>query len=151
MEKLNVKRTTKYGVELQEAKEDGSPSYRGTTDKVRNWLSKQVPCTVEIEELEGNIISKVRVLKGMPKEEPIEVERHGQEELPTASDYWDQRQESIIAQTCIKQAIRWIEANNAVNETKVLPTKNNLYTHATMIREIINQLVKEHGGQSNQH
>jgi hypothetical protein len=44
MELLNVKRITKYGVELVEPKQDGQPNYRNTSVAVKKFLNfKQSP------------------------------------------------------------------------------------------------------------
>lgn len=55
METLNAKRTTKYGIQL----EDGS--FRYTTDAVKTFLEGKLPAQIEVLENQANKISKVNV------------------------------------------------------------------------------------------
>lgn len=142
-EKLNVKRTTKYGIELQEPKEDGSPNYRNTTDQVRNFLNKQTPCLVEVEGMEGNNISRVKVLTAPT------TGKTGQgidpATIPTSNDVtsgFEDRQKSIESQFCIREALRMIEINNSLEEEKMKPTQSNVYETALIIRSILDKLKK---------
>ena len=55
-EKLNVKRTTKYGIQLDD------DSYRNTSEPVKKFLEGKLPCEVEVTEQEGKVITKVKPL-----------------------------------------------------------------------------------------
>ncbi|MFW6283021.1 MAG: hypothetical protein ACOC1P_03140 [Minisyncoccales bacterium] len=140
-ETLNIKKTTPYGVELQEPKEDGSRNFRNATEKVRNFLKNQVPCSIEVEEMEKNEISRVKVLSKVQ-----DAEKTGQgidpNTLPSADNvnYSDDRQKSIESQFCIREALRMIEIQNSLGEEKIKPTQNTLYETALIVRNVLDQL-----------
>ena len=56
METISINKTTPYGVQLDDE------SYRNTTKPVIAFLKGKTPCEVEVLEMSGKMISKVRVL-----------------------------------------------------------------------------------------
>lgn len=65
-EELKIKKTgqSKYGYYLLLDDDSTTGTFRGCTEQVSKFLSKHVPCTVDVEETgEKGIISRVKVLE----------------------------------------------------------------------------------------
>ena len=165
MEKINVKKTgkSKFGEYLQ----DAEGNFHSSTSQVNSFLSNQVPCEVEIVEKKDidtrkNVISRVKVLSKTqvnpdenPEnqfEQPVEHVKVTQDGLVPATNYKPSiperisdidRQKSIVAQSCIKSALRMIEVANQVLEEKITPTKGNVLSHAQMIKEVYDKLIED--------
>lgn len=154
-ERLKVKKVGKhaqYGEWL--LVDDGSEkgSFRGTTAQVSGFLSKQVPCEVEVEsveEIEGRkgVITRVKVL-GEQSVTPQPSEQQSatapstpKQEFKQANEYYDNRQESIVNQFCIREGIKLVEVFNSMSEEKIKPTKGNVFTNAKIIKEVYDKLM----------
>jgi hypothetical protein len=152
---LNVKKTgkSKFGFYLLTETEEGD-KFRSTSEAVSRFLEKQTPCKVEVVESdEKGGITRVKVV-GKSEQKDVQGELEDTSTFKSGNEYkenyWDWKrendlktQENIISQFCVREAIRLIEVNNnSFPENKVLMTKNNVYTHALIIKGIVNDLVK---------
>jgi len=158
MERLKIKRTTKYGVELVEPKEDGGPNYRNTTEAVRNFLSKQCPCEVEVQEMEGNEISRVKVINKGNQGPFKQTEVIPADKCSDENSYWNwrtdfelQKQKKIEQQfyerealKTIEIALKMIELNNSIPEReKIIPTASSILDTTKVLQGIIEEIKKK--------
>jgi len=118
--------------------DDGSEkgSFRGTTPQVVNFLSKQIPCEVEIESIEDtedrkSVITRVKVVSSNAQiQEP-------KKEFKPANEYQDEKQESIIALTCLKKgADLLIKSDEEINFV-------NLLKYSELTRSIYDEMMKK--------
>jgi len=124
--------------------EDGSEkgAFRGTTPQVTGFLSKQVPCEVQVEAIESvgnrkNVITRVKILNKSDEEKLEETSP-----FVPASEYTSGVQESIVTQFCIREGIKLIEVFNSMSETKIKPTMSNVLTNAKIIRGVYDNLLQ---------
>ena len=165
-ETIKVKKTGKhqqFGEWL--LSDDGSEKgkFLGCSSQVSGFLSKQIPCEVEVEERQDvgerkGVITRVKVVGRTQSEpsanqpdSPIEIVKPG---ITTAENYkpspnfyetQNKTQESIITQFCIRESLRLIEVANQMRkeEDKMPITKNNVYAHALIVRQIYSDLINQ--------
>ena len=153
-ENIKVKKVgeSKYGFYLM----DEDSQFVSTTKEVIGFLAKKIPCTIEISEkkdIEGkkDVITRVKVLKGESQqnemEEPIPVENFSQAKnyKPSSTPHTrgNEIQESIVNQFCTREGLRLIEVFNQISEEKIKPTRQNLYSNACIIKEVLAELSKK--------
>lgn len=76
METLKIKKTTPYGVQLED------DSYRKTTQQVRDFLRTKCPCEAQVTETKNDEISKVKMLSTTPQ--PARLPSYNQERIEEA-------------------------------------------------------------------
>jgi len=136
----NIKKTGKsqYGHYL--LTDEGN--FIGTTEAVSNFLKDKVPCSVNITEHEGEGKSykatKVKVLSSGNKEVPSSQNSQTPAvQTQPANAFKDERQESIIKQSCVARAIEWLKAHNESFEEKMPLTQQNIQQFAQMVKAIL--------------
>lgn len=155
-ETMKISKTgkSKFGYYVMEDTGGEKPNFKSVTEQVSNFLSKQVPCTIEIEETgEKGIITRVKVSNTQPNsmEQPVEVVKPFEQATnykPSNTPYTErisdqERQNSIINQSCIKAALRMIELHNQISENKVEPTRANVFNNAQIAKLVYEDLSKE--------
>ncbi|MFW9872100.1 MAG: hypothetical protein ACFFG0_03285 [Candidatus Thorarchaeota archaeon] len=136
MERIKITKTGKsqFGYYLM----DDNSKFTSCTEQVSGFLSKQVPCEIEVEEVgEKNLVTRVKVVSNL--EQPSATAQETKE-LPNYYETQDKRQESIENQMSVYAAIQMIEAHNKVSESKIEPTMNNLLTNAQIVKQVLNAL-----------
>jgi len=135
METIKVKKTgqSQYGYYL--LIDDGSEkgTFRGTTQQVSGFLSKQIPCEVEVEEVgEKNVVTRVKVVKSNFTQPSATAQPEVKQEFKPSNEYYDNRQESIVTQMCIKKGsdllMKTDEQINFVNLLKYSELVKSVYT-----------------------
>ena len=123
-------------------------SYKGCTEDVSNFIKSKIPCDIEVESTEGEgkqeKVNRIKILGSSTQSEaPVETVKPGHlvtEPVP-ASNFTDNRQNSIECQMSIKTAVDMISANNAVDEfEKMRPTKDNIFQTAKIVLEVLKDL-----------
>ena len=153
---LKVKKTgkSKFGFYLLIEGEEGD-KFRSTSEAVSKYLEKQVPCEIEVTESgERGSIVRVKVSKSFTPnnreknefEEPVETVKMSdfKQANEYKENYWDwkkeaelSKQEEIVNEFCVREAIQLIKLNNESSEEKLKPTMNVIYLHAKMIKSIL--------------
>lgn len=163
MEKLKVKKIgehEKFGEWL--LVDDGSEkgAFKGSTAQVNGFLSKQVPCEIEVEETQDienrkGVITRVKVIKSEGQnefEKPVEIVKPGFEQAtnykPSSTPYTErisdkERQNSIVTQMCIKTGIEVLNSYNQISEEKIKPTMSNLLNNALIVREVYDKMLEK--------
>jgi len=162
MEKLKVKKVGKsqFGewLLLDDGIEKGT--FKGSTTQVNGFLSRQVPCEIEVEETKDidnrkGVITRVKVIgseKQVQVEAPIEVVKPGltpaSNYKPSVTNYPErisdkERQNSIVTQMCIKGGIELINSYNQISEEKITPTMNNVLNNSLIIREVYDKMLEK--------
>jgi len=154
-ETLKIKKTGKSTYGHYILVDDGAekPNFKGVTEQVSGFLSKQIPCSILVEEQgEKGIITRVKVVQGQQDnsmnefEQPVETVKPGIEPAtnykPSYTDRISdvERQTSIEGQMSIYAAIQMIEAHNKISDTKIEPNMNNLLNNANIVKEVLNKL-----------
>ena len=158
METYKIKKTGKsqYGYYILVDDNAEKPNFKGVTEQVSGFLSKQVPCEIEVQETgEKGIITRVKVLGQSGEqnqfEKPVETVRPGEkQQFNTASNYkpsdtpYVDRQESIVNQFAVREGLQMIRVFNETNpEEKIIPTKGNIYNNAIIIKEVLKRIAQE--------
>jgi len=169
--KISKSGKSKYGwwILVTEGEEK---SFKGVSEAVSNYVLGKLPCEIEVEEVikdKGkDIISRVKILGKLEQEYKPEVQQRDEQpetvkpdnyfkpasevvsEPYFKEDYWRnkgeldiQKQKEILSEFCIREAIQLIGENNKSFEAeKIRPTKNNVYSHAVIICDLVKDLVK---------
>jgi len=138
--------------------------FMSSSEQVNGFLSRQAPCSVEIEKQEDvgdrkAVITRVKVLGQQTQqvqqdnsmnefENPVTTEKPG---LTPATNYkpstnfydtQNKTQESIVAQSSIKAALEMINLHNQISDTKIEPDRNNLFNNAQIAKLVYEDLMK---------
>lgn len=126
--------------------DDGSEkgSFRGTTSQVAGFLSKQIPCEIEVESVEDienrkDVITRVKVIQKSAIAQKQEF-KQANNYVPQQNQC-DNRQESIVNQFCIREGLQIIKIFNEMSEEKIKPTMSNILTNAEIIKEVYSKLI----------
>ena len=149
MEIIKVQKTgqSKFGYYLM----DEGSNFTSTTEEVSKFLEKQIPCEIEVTQKgDRGVVERVKVVgASQPKQNTTEqtnipnTSDAPKKEFQPANEYYDNRQESIVTQFCIREGLRLINSFNEISEEKIKPTMSNLLTNTQVIKQVYESLMKK--------